>query len=805
MTTRWALAAGLLLARLPFVDGAESPDLMNKAWPAYWIAPPDVSLQDYGVYHFRRSFDLAAVPSQFVVHVTGDNRYQLFVNGERVAWGPARGDLTHWRYETVDIASHLRAGKNVLAAVVWNDGPYKAIAQVTNETGFLLQADQPEDAVVNSDKTWKCLIDTAYTPVPIAPDQITGYHAVAAHEKVDGHLYPWNWEKQSYDDSGWKEAQRGSHGSPRDSRDGPNRWMLVPREIPPMEMTAASQWQLRKSSLGPAQAGGSEPKVAIPASGFPITIPAGATLRYLLDRGELTTAFPELSLSGGNGAQVRLRYAETLFITKGSRQSPANKGNRNDVEGKQFYGYEDVLLPDGGDNRVFAPRFWRTYRYIELDVTTSSHPVTLSGLRDIYTGYPFQAVAQFSTSDAGAQQDIGKILKTGFHTARLCAHETYMDCPYYEQLQYGGDARIQMMVSLYMTGDARLMRNGIGLLNSSRTAEGATLSRAPSYLPQYIPPFSMWWIGMVHDYWMHVDDVAFVKDMLPGVHAVLSFYQRYQKPNGSLKSMPWWNYVDWVKAWPNGEAPAEADGSSSAPLDLQLLLAYRWAADLETALGSKALAAEYQAAADQLKTTILLTDWDAGRGLFADQPSHRTFSQHANTLAVLAHLLPEDQTRSVMEKTLTDKTLAQATIYYSAYVNAALREAGLGDRYLDQLGPWREMLADGLTTWAEWSGPDVRSDCHAWGASPNFEIFRTIAGIETSAPGYSRVRIAPNLGKLHDLHASVPHPKGSIDVELTLSDGKLTARVKLPPGTPGEFIWHGQKHELQAGENHLTL
>ena len=46
-------------------------------------------------------------------------------------------------------------------------------------------------------------------------------------------------------------------------------------------------------------------------------------------------------------------------------------------------------------------------------------------------------------------------------------------------------------------------------------------------------------------------------------------------------------------------------------------------------------------------------------------------------------------------------------------VNAMLREVGLGDRYLASLGPWREMLGQGLTTWAEWSGADTRSDCHA--------------------------------------------------------------------------------------------
>src|SRR5947209_10159537 len=86
----------------------------TRVWRAYWIdagAPP----QQYGVYHFRRVFDLPEKPSKFVIHVSGDNRFQLFANGTRVAVGPARGDLTHWRYETLDIAAHLHAGRNLLA------------------------------------------------------------------------------------------------------------------------------------------------------------------------------------------------------------------------------------------------------------------------------------------------------------------------------------------------------------------------------------------------------------------------------------------------------------------------------------------------------------------------------------------------------------------------------------------------------------------------------------------------------------------------------------------------------------------
>jgi hypothetical protein len=518
----------------------------------------------------------------------------------------------------------------------------------------------------------------------------------------------------------------------------------------------------------------------------------------LLDQGYLTTAYPELTVSGGTGAHIDMRYAETLYIHKG------DKGNRNDVAGKQFYGPADTYIADGGGHRTYRPLYWRTYRYIQLSIETADGPLSLEDLHGTFTAYPFEKRAVFQT-EAPSNDEIQRILSTGWRTARLCAHETYMDCPFYEQLQYAGDARIQMMISLYMTGDSRLMKNGIALLNSSRTAEGATYSRAPSYLQQYIPPFSLWWIGMVHDYWMYVDDPQFVKQMLPGVRAILSFYRGYQKENGSLNRMPWWNFVDWVKQWKNGEPPAGADGGSSAALDLQLVLAYQWASDLEKGLGNPALAVQYQAAARQLQATVLTTDWDAARGLFADQPEHRTYSQQVNTLAVLAHVIPAGQGRSVMEKVLSDNSLAQSSIYFRAYTNATLRELGLGDRYLDVLGPWRQMLNDGLTTWAEWNGSDARSDCHAWGASPNFEFLRTVAGIESAAPGFKQVQIAPNLGQLTTVDARMPHPRGEIHVHLVRNAAQLTADVELPPDTSGEFDWAGKQRHLKPGKNHLQF
>ncbi len=505
--------------------GAANEETATKVWAARWIDVLGAAPQDYGVYHFRRSFDLSAARQHFVVYVSGDNRYQLFANGVRVAWGPARGDLTHWRYETVNLAPYLHSGHNVLAAVVWNDGPYRAVAQISNQTGFLLQSAEAENSFVDTGRAWKCMVDKAYRPQPLPASEATGYYALAANEKVDGRLYPWGWEQASFDDSTWTAAHELTRAAPRDSRDASNRWMLVPSEIPLEEQRPE---RLARVRLAEGIHLDVQAEKSFLDGRAPITIPPNTSARLLLDQDHLTTAFPELRVSGGHGAQVNLHYAEALYRRNASGKAWV-KGNRDEVIGKQFLGSFDTYLVDGGRARIYRPLFWRTYRYLQLEIKTADQPLKLEDLSGTFTGYPFEARAGFEVGDRATNGELQRILTTGWRTARLCAHETYMDCPYYEQLQYAGDARIQMLVSLYMTGDARLMKNGIALLNSSRTAEGATYSRAPSNLQQYIPPFSLWWIGMVHDYWMYVDDPQFATAMLPGVRAVLSFYAQYQK------------------------------------------------------------------------------------------------------------------------------------------------------------------------------------------------------------------------------------------------------------------------------------
>lgn len=770
-------------------QAVDSALLLNQ-WKASWITVPGAAPTGYGVYYFRKGFELASVPKTFTVHVSADNRYKLFVNEKLVSLGPARGDITHWNYETVDLAPFLHAGQNIVAAQVWNEGEQRSEGQISLRTAFILQGGMGEAQVLNTDGSWKCIQDSSYAPLPV---RMPTYYVSGPGERINNAAGQKGWESLSFQDKAWKSAQRLYAGQPKDfmAQNGVvSGWLLVPSSLPQMELSEQRLVQLRKAD------GVSVPPT-FPATKTPIAIPANTVATLLLDQTFLTNAYPTLIFSGGKAGAVSISYQEALFT-----KYPV-KGNRNETDGKMLMGRMDSIVSDGTTNQRFTSLAWRTYRYMQLRITTREEPLVLEDVYGTFTGYPFRMNAKLETENAELQ----KILDIGWRTARLCAVETYMDCPYYEQLQYIGDSRIQGLVSLYNSGDERLLRNAINLMDYSRQPEGITESRHPSVTPQYISTFSLWYIGMLHDYTLYGKDLSFIKNKLPGARGVLNFFKSFQGPDGSLKNVPYWLFTDWVSAkdWNSGRGPMGKDGSS-ALLDLQLLWAYQAAADMEQGLGMKEYASMYSNAATQLKNTIRKKYWDNTKNLYADRAEKDLFSQHANTLAILTGLVPKEGAGAMAKRLLTDTTLAPASIYFKYYLHQALTKAGLGNDYLSWLGKWRENIAMGLTTWAETSEVSTsRSDCHAWGASPNIEFFRVLLGIDSEAPGFTKVKIEPHLGSIKTIGGEMPHPAGTISVKYSEVNGLLHADIVLPAKTTGRFVWKGKSYPLKAGKNSVKI
>jgi alpha-L-rhamnosidase len=784
----------------------------TTAWKAEWITAPDAPARDEVVLHFRKVIGLPSAPAHFVVHVSADNQFVFYANGQRAGTGPSRSDLSHWRYETLDLGPLLHAGRNVIGATVWNFGVHSAIAQMSDRTGFLVHGASETERDADTDASWDVEIEKGIAA--FQPELPGFYFAAGPGERLDAAKFDWTWDLETpADKTAWKKAVTLGRGALRWERDAPNNWWLVSDFLPAMEMKEVPSGKVVRST-GIEQANG------FPQEAF--VVPAKTKASILVDRATLITAYPELAVSGGAGSHLRITYAEALY------GDTREKGNRNEIAGKQILGMYDEFLPSGGDV-AFMPLGWRTWRYLQLDVETADQPLRLQSLKTWFTAFPFEEKGYFRSEDSSLRP----IWDIGWRTARLDAHDTYMDTPYWERLQYIGDTRIQALISYAVAGDDRLARQAIVAFNHSRIPDGLTQSRYPSSLVQMIPTFSLLWVGMVHDFWRYRGDDAFVRAQLSGTRTVLDWFLARQRNDGLLEKIPWWPFVDWGADFQDGVPEQGEDGGSSV-ITLQFVEALRYAAEMEETYGDKHFAEIYRRGADRAVSAIWKSCWNEKYGLLADTPSQNHFSQHANILGVWLDVIPKEKQPEVLNKILSasDKVyqadgpapsmskaekhvpliqaarpvpaMTLATYYFRFYLARALEHAGMGQDYLQLLGPWHRMVELGLTTWAESPEP-TRSDSHAWSAHPNFDLLTIVAGIQPEDPGFGKVRIAPHLGQLKNLEAAMPTPKGMVEVSYSVAADTVTAELKLPPGVTGKFVWQGKTSELKEGDQKLVI
>ena len=758
--------------------------------------------------HFRRTLEMPSAPAAYTVRVSADNRFILYVNGNRVGDGPARGDLAHWRYERFDLAPYLRSGHNLITATVWNFGVYAPVAQISDRTAFLLESDETGPTGISTPNGWLVEEEPGQRALDRSSVSIKTYFASGPGEEIDASKYDWNWYSDTLGPN-WLPAASpmrdsifvGVQLAHSSDTTGDNPWGLIPDTLPHMEYASTTAG----SPVSMDEIATEQPSLAH----FPeqaTELPSGIHVHVLFDRKTLTTAYPELIVSGGKGSHIVLTYSEALYDKdqhKGDRDALDYTDNSGTKHPRKALGLTDSFFPDGGPHRVFMPLWWRTWRYLDLDITTGSDPLTLESLKAHFTAYPFEERAKFQSADP----DLDKIWDISWRTARLDAHETYMDTPYYEQLQYVGDTRIQALISYTVAGDDRLGRQAIAAFDQSRIPEGITRSRYPSSLPQNIPTFSLLWIGMLHDYWMYRPDPQFIRDELPGTRDVLTWFAKYEASDGLLGQLPWWSFIDWV---PSGDIPTYDTNGQSCVTTLQYLGALMDAADLEQHLGDPVLATRYQSRIEHIRAGLTAKCWVPSRGLLADNPGQKNFNQQANILGVLYDVIPKDRQQDVLRRMLTiepgttpDGILA-ASYYFRFYLARALDHAGMADDYLKSLDPWRKLLPLHFSTWPEIPG-DTRSDSHAWSAHPIYDMLTLVAGIEPDSPGFASVRIAPHLGPLDQLTATFPHPSGDIKVEYRRTGSGMTATIVLPGDLTGNFIYGGKAQPLKPGYNEIRV
>jgi alpha-L-rhamnosidase len=740
---------------------------------------------------FRRQFEAASSPIR--IHVSADERFELFLDGQRIARGPDRSDVEHWSYATYDLI--LKPGGHRLEALVWSIGPYAPIAQMSWRDGFILKAEGDYDAQLTTGKAaWEVAKLEGYE---------FGNVFIGVGAELTAHDCGPQWKEGDYVKAQTIRAPIAENNFWGDSVVS---WKLFPTILPDQldrEITTGRAVALGKGVAGSdyifnkevAQNPDLSKWQAVIEGRDQIVIPANTEEFLLWDLDNYYCAYPECEVSGGAGAKLAWGWAESLYLPN----SPA-KGQRDEFIGKTFHGMTDTFLPGGGVHQKFTTLWWRAGRWCLLSIKTAAEPLTIHRLAFDESRYPYENESRFDDGDAQLPGVIA-LTSRGILTG---AHETYTDSPYYEQLMYVGDTRLELLTTYAMTRDDRLARRAIELFDFSRRNGGFVNERYPSYQPQYSLTYSMIWALMLNDYAFWRNDPAFVKARVIGLRAMLEQFEPYVNKDGLLENLPGWSFMDWVSGWFGGDAP-DGDHGISSVNNLLYIYALQKSAQVEDSLGEPLLAQRLTAKAARTAAAVRAKFWDESRGLMADNLAHTEFSEHGQCLALLTDTLTGDQARRCFDQLLKAPDLKRTTIYFTFYLMETWQKFGRGDLILQRLSFWKDLVKQGLKTPVESPGDTTRSDNHGWGSHPLFHLHASVAGIRPASPGFRTVRIAPEPGDLPKIVSTTPHPDGFISLNVTFSNGHCSGTVDLPPGITGVFVWHGREQKLNGGANSVDF
>ncbi len=772
---------------------------------AAWLWHPELGEREPGFVLFR--LKVKSTRAETVrLQVSADLCYTLALDGALIARGPDSGDVPHWSFATYEL--RLKPGAHRLEALVWwATTPQAPDSRMTWRGGFACAGlGAAVKRFTTGPAPWRV---TKLSGMKWGPPLGRSYHVLGGSALVDLARFD---PKQAQ----WvKPAVVRAPVEFNPCGIVARGWRLHPAALPEQRHDFWSGGSVRAQvprwAAGKSVRFGAElvPDAATAAGwnrllqhGEALKLPARHQETVLIDTEDYLCGFAMLEFSGGPGAQVRVDWAESLFereetTTNKYGNTPGPKGHRGAVAHKLFFGFGDRWTLGGSGRRWTGSPWWRSGRYLMVSIKTGAKPVTLHRLGVERTGFPLASTAKFASSDA----TLGPVIALSERGLRACMHEVFVDCPYYEQMMYVADTRIQMLLAYVFAGDDRLPRRGMELFDLSRGRGGYPTMRHPSFERQESATFAMIWPWMLRDFALWRDDLPWLRQRIPGLRALMEALQTETDEDGLLVKPPGWLFADWVPGWEAGWAPGQLEGRRSALVNLQYLITLQAAAELETWAGEPALAQRWTVRAAALKDAITRHFWAEARGLWANDTAHETFSQHAQALAVVAGLRVPDP---MMWADATANGIAVATIYFQHYLFEALGRAGRGDLVLEKLEMWRELVRQGFKTPVESPEP-ARSDCHAWGAHPVFHLHATIAGIRPVAPGFRIVRIAPQPGALTSLEVALPHPRGQVKLQASFTKDQVEAMVELPPETEGEFIWRGQSQPLRAGSQTVRM
>ncbi|QDU72639.1 alpha-L-rhamnosidase-related protein [Mucisphaera calidilacus] len=793
-------------------------DLFQEVLPeASWLWHDEPTLDPVNRYvQFRKTFELKLLPTQCLMCITADESYQLFINGQYVGRGPARGYQSHWPVDEYVLDVYLREGINVIGVLVHNPGVGTFRYRSEGAAGLLCAA-EIGDLVIRSDSSWLCRNDPTRVRRMIKLSKQLGFQ-----ERVDLRERDGDWHATDLDLGGdsWVEPfVLPFGGRPWDRVEQRGIPSLTTQQLPYQSVIGQailSDDHLTEDGDGITSryfealnsADWQQPHIQWDKDGdwLRLQLPQvteGHTVGVTIDLGRPSVG--ELLLEADSSAsesKLDIVYSEAADETGRPILSDPRDHSRVDMatrvcfgEGVQAYHAFQII----------------GHRFATLLINGPASEINLSvGHRE--TLYPLEIRGEFETD----RHDLMEIYRVSVSTQRNCMIDAYVDTPWREQAQWWGDTRIQARNTFYLSDDVRLFRRGLRQVGDPQqaTAEGLTYGHAPTIghycvLPDYAP---IWMLTIWDDYFQTGDPCLF-EELWPRIDQVLGYFEQYGLADGELvpADSRYWLFLDWTPDLPRKGRPAL--------LSMMLLEALDRVAELVDVVGLGGRAQRVGKLAEVLRHSIIEKLWDAENqhfrdGFAEDGSLYPSASLHTQVQALLVDVVPEEASAladrylgSYLKGELSEG--AQPTPFWLAYIYEAAHHWGLTDLALNHLREhWLPMVPFG-GTWERFEPPgDGDTTCsHAWSAHPIHLLPQLLCGLRPTAPAWGEVVIKPHWESTLCSRAScsVPIGDGIITASWVLTNRLLEVNVELPQGHRAEVHLPTGVHAVGEGAHAWRL
>lgn len=779
----------------------------NKFRKAKWIGIPRAEFVNKNIYqgdlnnrfaYFALDFELDR-KSSLELLISAAARYRLWINGQSVLSGPCKGDRYRQYYDEVNVSGYLRCGKNRIAVQVLGLDSYIVNNMMENgdvnqplvayaglplsnrlavEGMVFDEEGTPVGEITTGIAPWKVYLEGAYTLICEQP-YLTWMGALA--EWILQGAVSQNWKNPDYFLEGFAETvilEAVDHTEETKKIGNTGVLIMKEREIPQMyEKQGKFVREIIAGELSECREGWRE-------------IPAYTKKEFIFDAGVIKNGFMKYGFWGGKNARVRMTYAERFISKNGEIR-------KDDFRNGILEGFHDEILPDG-DSIVYEPFWYRTFRYVKMEIETAGEPLQVNAPCFMETGYPIQVSARFSSSEAWVKDSWEICVRT----VKRCMNETYMDCPYYEQMQFPMDTRLQALYTYLLSGDTRLAKKALKDFHYSMTPDGLIQGKYPGSHTQIISTFSLYYIYMMREYYMWTEDGQTIRRFRPDLDLITDYYERKKNARGLVENLGYWEFVDWREPWDSiSGAPLATRKGPSTIINLMFAYALGCGADLLEATGRSGVAQEYRCRQGEICETVQRLCWSEERQMYREGPDVEQYTIHAQAWAVLNGMVKGEKAGNLMECAVNSPDVIRNSFSTSFEIFEALKLSGRYHLASQILELWKELPGKGCTTCPE-VPVNSRSECHAWSAQPIYEYVHHILGIRVLEKGWKRIEVCPDFSILKDYKGSFVTPRGMFSFSLEEQGNACQGVLELPENMRAELVFpDGKRVPLHAGKN----